>query len=264
MMFTDTDEVNLEAQQIIDAKGRFLAQRQGRTPNQAIIDLARLAKRPQPLLNIVTHNEPALLLGQITLTDTYDPVAAALRCVRDGADGLAMFTDQRIYSKGMDDLLLVSRGINSPIICQDYILNEYHVAEARAAGASAIVVYSSMLDRPILRRVVSAIQRWRMTAIVQVCTPEELHFASTLSPHVVAIGMDTHFDAARDLPTLETLRDSIPYNVRMMPLGCIHRLEDVEAVARLRPDAVIVDEKLLKSVPTYEAIRELLDYTAGA
>jgi len=255
-----TEELNIDAHTIISAKTRYLTQRQARTPNQAMNDLARLAKRPLPVLNIVTDRESALLIGQITLTETYDPVAAALRYVRDGVDAIAMFTDQRVYSKGMDDLLLVSRGISSPILCQDYIISEYHVAEARAAGASALVLYASLLERPVLRRVVSTVQRWRMTAIVQVNSAQELEFAASLSPHVICIGLEPSFDRERDLTLLEDLLPYIPYNTKVMALGCMHSLEDVETIAGLRLDAVIVDEKLIKSPSTLERMRELLHY----
>jgi len=45
-----------------------------------------------------------------------------------------------------------------------------------------------------------------------------------------------------------------------MALGCMHSLEDVETIAGLRLDAVIVDEKLIKSPSTLERMRELLHY----
>lgn len=256
------ESVRIDLENILTAKNRYLAHRQTKTPPLAVIDLARLARRPIPVLNIVTEQEPALLIGQITHTETYDPVAAALRFVRDGVDALAMFTDQRVYSQGLDDMLLVSRGLKSPLICQDYILNEYHVAEARAAGASALVLYASLLERPALRRVVSSTQRWRMTSIVQVSTEEELHFAATLSPHVIAVGTEPLFDRGRDLPLLQNLCPFVPYNMRVMPLGCLQSMQDVEAVAALRVDAVIVDEKLLKPSHHYDALRTLLDYGA--
>lgn len=259
-----TDRLNDEISTILTAKTRSLAHRQTKTPQLAVIDLARLARRPIPVLNIVTEHEPALLIGQITHTETYDPVAAALRFVRDGVDALAMFTDQRIYSQGLDDMLLVSRGMKCPLICQDYILNEYHVAEARAAGASALVLYASLLERPALRRVVSTTQRWRMTSIVQVSSMDELLYAATLSPHVIAVGTEPVFDRARDLPLLQALCPAIPFNTRVMPLGCLQTLDDVAAVARLKVDAVIVDEKLLKPAHHYDILRDLLDYDGPA
>lgn len=258
-----TDRIDIDARTIVAAKQQYLKRRQGKMPFGAVVALADMQKRPNNILNVVTTGQDVILIGQITHADTYDPVAAALRYIRNGMDGVAMFTDSRIYTQGMNDLLLVSRGVqNRAVICQDYILSEYHVTEARAAGASALVLYASMLDRPDLRRVVSLTMRWHMTAIVQVSDAEEMAFASSLSPHVIAIGVDQQFVRERDLPLMENLRPMIPYNTKVMPLGSIDSLDDATAVIELGTEAVIVGERLQKTPHAYEKLRTLIDQRA--
>jgi indole-3-glycerol phosphate synthase len=144
-MTTDNLPTNLEA--ILAAKRQFLMERRAKTPIAAVSALADMQRRPQPILNTVTNGSQVTLIGQITHSDTYDPVAATLRYIREGVDAVSLFTDQIVYRRGLDDLLLVSRGVNIPVISQDYILDEYHVVEARAAGASALVL-SQVLDQP--------------------------------------------------------------------------------------------------------------------
>ena len=201
-----TKELELDAKMIVAAKFRHLAVRQEKVPMAAAIALATMQANPRPLLNIVTRDDPVTLIAQITHTETYDPVASALRYIRDSVDAVTLFTDGKIYSKGLDDLVLVSHGIrNHPVICQDYILNEYHVTEVRTAGASAVILYASLLEPLELRRVVSLAQRWRMTTIVQVSNADELAYAAHLSPHVIGIGTGVEFD--RDID-LELMRPS--------------------------------------------------------
>jgi indole-3-glycerol phosphate synthase len=145
----------------------------------------------------------------------------------------------------MEDLSILSRAVSAPIVYQDYILNEYHVTEARAAGASALVLYASLMDAKELRQVVSITQRWRMTSIVEVNNEDEMATASALSPHVIGVGMRTVFERERDLEKLSRLRQQTPYNTRFMLLGCLETLDDVAAVAAVGVHAVIVDETLL-------------------
>jgi indole-3-glycerol phosphate synthase len=245
-----TKEIELDAKTIAIAKMRFLESRQEKVPIEAVVALAAMKTkrhRPHNILNIASEGDAVTLIGQIRQGEVYDPVSKALSYLRDGVDAVSLFTDDRIYSKGMDDLLLVSLGVpNSPVIYQDYILNEYHVTEARAAGAAAIVVYSSILDRRALRQVVSLAQRWQMTSIVQVSDIDELDYATSLSPHVIGFGVDRKFIPERDFAIIEDLASFIPYNMRRMSLGCLQILDEVATAVELGMNAVIVDDALIK------------------
>lgn len=253
-----TDELRIDAQTIVAAKQHRLSMRQEITPNTALIALANMQKAPRTVLNVVTREHQVTLIGQIRHEKIYDPVAVALRYLRYGVDAISLFTDNKIYSKGLEDLSFITQGINSPIITQDYMINEYHITEARAAGASALVLYASLLPRDELRKVVSLTSRWRMTGIVQVNTEEEILYAESLSPHVIGVGLSHEFLSKRDIKKLERLRPFVPFNTRFMPLGCIRKIADVEAVLAIGVDAIIVDETLLKNEATNQRLFELL------
>jgi hypothetical protein len=135
-------QLDIESTPIVAAKQERLRERQIKTPTAAVLALAEMQTLPRPILNIVTAGESVTVIGQITYAEVYDPVGTALRYARAGVDAVTFFTDQQIYVNGLEDLLLVSRGVSRPVICQDFILNEYHVMEARAAGAAGLVLDS--------------------------------------------------------------------------------------------------------------------------
>jgi len=256
-----TKEIQIDVETVVAAKKEYLTIRQQKTPNLAMIALADMQKSPRPVLNLMTDGRQITLIGQIRYTETYDPVASALRYVRNGVDAVTLFTDKNIYTQGMDDMLLVGRGVrHTPVIGQDFILSEYHVAEARAAGASALMLYTSILDTLTLRRVVSATQRWRMTAILQVNETDHIEEATELSPHVIAVGDDLFFRKERDLPLLKYMSQHRPHNTRLMPFGCLKTLEDVNAVLEIGVDAVMVDEALTRPRYEYEQLRLMLEF----
>jgi indole-3-glycerol phosphate synthase len=128
---------------------------------------------------------------------------------------------------------------------QNYVLDENHVAEARAAGAAAVTLYSSVLAAPLLRRTVSVTQRWRMASVVQVENPEQMEYAQTLSPHVMAVGSISRLDTDDDLALLSDVRAMIPPFTHVMLSDCLCRLEHVHAALDLGVDALILDETLL-------------------
>ena len=240
-----TDNLSNDLNTILAAKRQYLAERRAKTPIQAVIALADMQRRPQPVLNTVTNGSQIALIGQITRAETYDPVAVTLGYINRGVDGVSLYTDQSVYSRGLDDLLLVSRGVNIPVISQDYILDEYHVVEARAAGASALVLSASTLDQEMLRKAVTTTQRWRMTAIVQVADEDELNYAGTLSPHVLGINAGFTSTPQEDIALLERLRPHIPYNMRVMLISSLDTLENVQRALSLGVDAIMVSDRLL-------------------
>jgi indole-3-glycerol phosphate synthase len=237
--------VHAETHDIVSRKRQQLQMRQAKTPTAAVIALAEMQRRPFPVLNYVTGGEMVTLIGQVTYAETYDPVGASLKFVRAGVDAVAFFTDRLVYPTGLDDLLLVSRGVKRPVISQDFVLNEYHVTEFRAAGAAALTLYASVLEPVMLRRAVSVTQRWRMAAVVQVANDEHLALAAALSPHVIAVGDPDIPDPDHDLHLLEHLRPLIPRYAQAMPLHALTALAQVRAALDLSVDALIVGDDLV-------------------
>lgn len=247
-------QFDTDTETIIAAKQKRLQERQAKTPNAAVVALAEMQQRPRPVLNIATGGETIAVIAHITHDEIYDPVGLALRYARVGVDAISFFTDSQVYDNGLNDLLLVSRAVALPIISQDFILDGYHVAEARAAGASALTLYASLLDRVKLRQAVSLTQRWQMTAILQIEREDQFDLVREVSPHVVAVGTLSEYDTTSDVELLRRLRPYIPYNMHCMLLDRLATVEDVEAALALGVDALILDDRLLGQPDTVRAI----------
>jgi len=261
---TTTKNLVPTVETIIAAKRQYLAERKAKTPIEAVRALASMQKRPQPFLSTVTNDGRVVLVGQIFYappdsgSDTYDPVSTALRYARARMDAVSLFTDSTIYQGGLDDLMLVSRAVSIPVISQDYILEEYQVVETRAAGASAVLLPSSVLDESLLRTLVSASQRNRMTAIVQVENEEAMEYALSLSPHVIGL-CATGDDGRLDMDMLRQLRPMIPHHIRVMITTPLEAPDEVKAAVQLGVDAILIKESVLSDSDRIQRIQALLN-----
>ncbi len=250
-----TKELVPQLDVILAAKRRSLVERKTKTPIEAVRALASMQKRPQPVLSTVTDTGMIMLIGQIKyklpqtnpLGDTYDPVAGALRYVQAGVDAIALFTDEDMYQRGLDDLVLVSRAVNLPVISQDYILDEYQVVEARAAGASAVMLHSAVVEPATLRALVSATHRNRMTAIVQITNQDELNYALSISPAVIGIRSRDAATQQLDIDNARRLRGQIPSHIRVMFTDGLRSIDEAAAVAGLGLHAAIVRETVIET-----------------
>ena len=248
---------------ILEAKRRDLELRKRKTPIEAIRALASMQQRPASFLNTVRDRDHVTLIGSIQYTPAVerpsgeDPVAQAIHYARAGLDTIALFTDRTVYSGGMDDLMFVVRAVQPldvPVITQDYIFDEYQVVEARAAGASGLVLDSTLLNASTLRALVSATQRNRMTAIVRVGDERQLRDAVALSPQAVALCHDPECTPL-DADEAVRLRALVPTHIRV-GVSCA-ALADVECAARLGVQAVFLGKTLL-STDQFPTVQTLL------
>ncbi len=250
-----TDHLDHDRQRILSAKQERLRQRRAKTPPVAVVALAEMQDRPRPVLNVVTGGGQVLLIGQITYTETYDPVGTALRYARIGVEAISFYTDAQLYTQGLEDLLMLSRGVKLPVIYQNFVLDEYHVAEARAAGASALTLFASVLDERTLGQTVSITQRWRMAAIMQIAQAQQIAMAERFSPHVVAVGDPFNLDVSHALDLLAEVRPQVPRYSRVMIHHPLPDLDHARAALALNVDALVLDHRLLDDA---EAMLELL------
>ncbi len=236
----------LATQEIVAAKQDRVAQRKVETPLDAMRALAGMQKRPEPILSTVTNDSGVMLFGQIRHgSPAYDPVAQALRYTRMGIDGIALFTDTTIYTGGINDLALITRATPTPVLLQNFILDEYQVVEARAAGAAALTLVAKLVERPVLRMLISTTQRNRMSASVRVKDADELADALDLCPAVIELGGRDPVTEELELARITRLREQIGIASRVLIYDRLRSFAEVEAVAKLKPNAVLIHDSLL-------------------
>lgn len=233
---------------IAAARKHYVKERKSQTPIEALRALASMQKRPLPVLTTVaSHQSPIMVIAQIRVenSDTAGIETLAKNLVEAGADALALFTDHGLEPHGLDDLVALTRAVNVPIISQDVFIDEYQIVEVRAAGASGLVLRASTLSQELLRTLVSSTQRNRMTAIVEVNNFDEIIYAQSLSPYVIAISrIDAWTGASSNLPVAE-LRAAIAGDTRVILAESLVSLDDVKAAVDLQVHAVILHPDLL-------------------
>lgn len=256
-MATGSLQVNRDI--ILATKKQQLKIQQHNTPMDAVLSMAQMQPRPRGILNYSSDGEHITLIAQLTRREIYDPVTSALHCVFNGADAITFFTDHSIYANALDDLLLVSRAVkNKPVIYQNYVLNEYEVMAARGADASAIVVYASLIPNAKLRQIVSTAQRWKMSTLVQVSSPEDIEAALALSPHALCFGDNLSSNIQGSIGEILDVKESLPTHYKLVLMHTLYSLDDVELALKAPIDALIVSQDLLTNDRVAKKLRQML------
>ncbi len=124
-------------------------------------------------------------------------VAAAYE--RAGAAAVSILTEPRGFGGSLDDLAAARAATRLPLLRKDFILTEYQLIEARAAGADAVLLLAAALAPADLASLASRARELGLAALVEVHDEAQLSVALDLDPPVDLVGINT-----RNLRTFET------------------------------------------------------------
>ena len=197
--------------------------------------------------------------SQGAIREDLDPVVHATAYERGGAVAVSVLTDEAHFGGSIEDLRRVAASITVPVLRKDFVIDELQISEARAAGASAVLLIARVLTPAQLDGLARAVRRRGMTPLIEVHALRELDAALAAGPGVV-VGVN-----ARDLDTFvvdlraaeETVR-RIPPEVTVVAESGIETHEDVERLARAGADFVLVGTSVARQTDPEKAVRALL------
>jgi indole-3-glycerol phosphate synthase len=144
------------------------------------------------------------------------------------------------------------------ILRKDFLFDSYHLLEARAYGADAVLLIAAILDDAQLRGLIAEARALEMDALVEV--HDEVQIERALAAGAEMIGINNRdlrtFDV--DLATTERLRPLVPDDRVVVSESGIANRDDVERLARAGIHAVLVGEALMTSTDVREQMREFL------
>jgi indole-3-glycerol phosphate synthase/phosphoribosylanthranilate isomerase len=184
-----------------------------------------------------------------------DPVALA-RGYAGVADALSVLCDRQFFGGSLDDLAAARPHFDGPILAKDFFIDPRQVAEARIAGADAILVMLSLLDDDSARAMITEAQRFGMDSLVEVHDEREMRRAIALGAPLIGINNRDLTDFSVDLGTTERLAKLAPDRLLVSESGIAAR-SDVERLAPFA-DAFLVGSSLMRAADPAEAARALV------
>src|SRR5256886_12530043 len=147
------------------------------------------------------------------IREDLDPAAHARAYEQGGAVAISVLTDERHFGGTLDDLSRVVRCVSVPVLRKDFILDELQLYEARAAGASAVLLIVRALTSDGLRVLARAARDQGLGVLVEVHSVSELELALGVDPTAVGVNSRDLATFAVDLARAEQLVALVPGGV---------------------------------------------------
>lgn len=196
------------------------------------------------------------------LTEDYRPADLAHAYTDGGAAAISVLTHMAGFG-GRPEHIQAARAASSlPILRKDFVTDPFEIAEARAAGADAVLLIVSALDRTHLAELLAVARSRGLAAVVEVHDEAETLVALDAGAQVVGINHRDLRTFAVDLALTERLRKLIPPTAVVIAESGIRTPADARRVYEAGADAILVGEALMRAADPAQQIRELTQWSA--
>lgn len=195
----------------------------------------------------------------------FDPVAIARAYAEGGAASLSVLTDERWFQGSLGYLTAIRQAVDLPLLRKEFIIDEYQVYEARAAGADAILLIVAAFHGECagrrtpgdLNRLAALAAELGMDVLMEVHTAEELALAVESGSPVIGINNRDLRTFHTTLEVTERLAPLVPPDRLLVSESGIWTHDDLRRVGAAGARAVLVGESLMRQPDVAAALRAL-------
>jgi indole-3-glycerol phosphate synthase len=181
-----------------------------------------------------------------------------------GAAAISVLTEEEHFQGSLADLIAVRAVLDGrgeprpPLLRKDFLFDAYHLYEARAYGADAVLLIAAILNPGLLAKLLALAHRLGLECLVEVHDEPELERALTADAQIIGINNRDLRTFEVDLAVSERLRPIIPADRVVVAESGIHTRADVERLRALGVNAVLIGEALVAADDPAAKMRELL------
>lgn len=255
--------------QIVAHKKEELSARRRRRSISGFRDMEYFDRGTISLMESVKDHYPMAVIAELkrsspsagVLREHLDPPLLAGEYERSGAAAISVITDERFFGGSLDDLPVVRKAVNVPVMRKDFIIDEYQIFEAKAHGADAVLLIAAILDKSQLTELFMAAGELRMESLVELYEKGEIDKLDFDRMKLVGINNRDLRTFAVDVGRTMEMCKLFPGDVTVVSESGITSIDHLLQLRNAGIAAALIGECLMKSPSPGETLRQLL---AGA
>jgi indole-3-glycerol phosphate synthase len=188
----------------------------------------------------------------------YDAAAIAAGYAAAGAAAISVLTEPTFFDGELSHLERVREAVAIPILRKDFIVSEYQLLEARAAGADAVLLIVAALSPVDLAALRSGARALGLDVLVEVHNAEELEVALLAGADLIGVNNRNLRTLQVDVAASETLVARIPADAVAVSESGLKTADDLRRLRGLGYRAFLIGERFMASADPGRALGELL------
>ena len=175
-----------------------------------------------------------------------------------GAAALSVLTEPEYFLGSLDYLEKVHKIVKLPLLRKDFITQEIQILEARAAGASAVLLIAAVLTAEKFRTLHQFAKSIGLDILCESHSREEIEMLAENGAEIIGVN-------ARNLKDFHVSQDVVLENLSEIPAGIIRiaesgirNREDIRTLHEAGADGFLIGEALMRESDPGAKLREFL------
>ncbi len=193
-----------------------------------------------------------------TIRDDMSIAKIAETYARAGASAFSVLTEPDFFNGQWGYMKIAKEDRGLPVMCKDFIIDEFQLLAARANGADAVLLIAAVLNDEELKHMIARARELGLEVLTEAINEAEL--ARVLASDTDLIGINNRnlhtlkVDLNVSLDMLQSLTDSRP----VISESGIFKRHDVYQLEKAGADGILVGTALMESQDMAAKIKELL------
>lgn len=180
-----------------------------------------------------------------------------------GASAISCLTEPYWFLGSDVYLEEIAETVSVPVLRKDFTCSEYMIWQAKALGASAVLLICSMLDDVELREYHRLTEELHMSALVEAHDAGEIEQAKQAGARIIGVNNRNLKDFSVDIGHSARLRQLAGEDTVFVSESGIRGPEDMKALCENGTDAVLIGEMLMRSSDRQAALKTLMQEVQG-
>ena len=173
---------------------------------------------------------------------------------RAGASALSILTDECFFGGSLNDIRTARPLVGLPILRKDFIIDEYQLYRAKAAGADAVLLIAACLTVGECRVLAAEARNLGLETLLEIHSERELDY---IGEHIDMVGVNN-----RNLGTFHTdvensfrLAERLPKDLLKVSESGISRPSVIKALREVGYRGFLIGETFMKAEHPWETLK---------
>jgi indole-3-glycerol phosphate synthase len=176
---------------------------------------------------------------------------------RGGAVAASILTEQPNFGGSLEDLRAARRASTLPLLRKDFVVDDYQLHEALAAGADAVLLIVAALDDRELAGLHDAARELGLDVLVEVHDAPELERAIATGAEIIGVNNRDLRDFSVDVERTAALMGAMPAESIVVSESGISTAAQLGRLQAQGVHAALVGETLMRAEDPGEALAQL-------
>lgn len=172
------------------------------------------------------------------------------------ASAISILTEKNFFNGNINYLEMAKSMTKLPILMKDFIIDKYQIFQAKAHGASSILLIASIC--PNLKNFIRLSRSLDMEPLIECGNSLEIYKALESGAEIIGINNRNLNDFTIDFNRTKAFAPLIPHNKILVSESGVKKAEDVKRLRRYGADAILIGTSIMKSKNPTEFLKNLL------